>query len=125
LFNMISMQGWSHNFLTITTISMIFFAAIGSAGISWYLCGPAIGNLVKWTQQYIYQITALSIAIAVGSVLYSGYQTYNMTLYICVLIISCVMGWIFRKLDMTPFLIAYIIIPQLAASAGVVSQLYF
>jgi TctA family transporter len=125
LYNMLSSQGWTHSTLTIGTVTLIAAAAVIAAVLSWYLCGPAIKHLVKWTQSYIRQISLAAIAIAAGSVLYSGYQSYNVLWYLTVLAISCLIGLFFRKLDMSPLLVAYLVAPQLLTSAIIVSQLYF
>ena len=125
LYNMMSSQGWIHSSITFGTVALITAAAAISAGSSWYLCGPAVAQLAQWTQQYIRQISAAAVVIAAGSVLYSGYQAYNTIWYTCTLLLSCAVGLVWRKLDMSPVLITYLVFPQITASAIIISQLYF
>ena len=125
LHNMMSSQGWIHSSLTFGTVVLITAAAAISAGLSWYMCGPAVAQLGQWTRRYIRQIAAAAVVIATGSVVYSGYQAYNTIWYTCILLLSCAIGLAWRKLDMSPVLITYLVFPQMVASAIIISQLYF
>lgn len=125
LYNMLSAQGWTNNTLTSSSVLLIFAAAAVSSVIGWIACGVLVNRLVSFVQRHYQSLAASAVVLTALSVVYLGMQAYNTVFYLAVLAVAVAVGLIFAKRDFNPFLISFLVSQPLAASVGVVVQLYF
>ena len=125
LYNMLSAQGWTNNTLTSASVLLIFVAAAVSSMIGWLACGVLVNGLVAVVQRYYRMLAISAVVLTTLSVVYLGIQSYNTGFYLAVLAVSVAVGLRWNKQDFNPFLISFLVSQPLAASVGVVVQLYF
>lgn len=125
LYSILSVAGWSNALLDYKSVLQIFTAAIISGLIAWIFSGKLVSKLIVAFKTQYKLITVVAILASVASVIYIGITDYNLSFYLILLLISCIIGFVYSKKDFTPLIVGFLISPHLLNTINVFAQLYF